>query len=202
VNLVREKPKERDRLARILDRRLSRSRPGLHLRLSAGTDESRLLTVTLRTRAKITHVDADMFEAGDSADLETEGAGQKLTIKASVAGEETRVEELGRLVPRRYPDVDEVTVRLDPPDAAVEVEVVQGVPPAPLEDVWLGAHPAQAPIAFGAEDPGLDVPAVKIAGMAEGKPPVWIYAVPPGSAVKGAIREDIDQRLRALGYVE
>lgn len=32
-----------------------------------------------------------------------------------------------------------------------------------------------------------------------GRPPVWIYVVPEGSVVKGEIREDIDERLRALG---
>ncbi len=201
-NLSKVKVHERDRLARLLERRLSRSRPGLHLRLSASTEESRRLTIRLSTPAKVTGIESDMLEPGDIVGLEPEGDVKMLVINALVAGEETQVEELGRLVPRRYPDVDEVTVRLDPPDSPVEIEVLDGETHAPLDDVWLGGRRAPTRIAFSANEPGLAVSVATIEARPEGNPPVWIYVVPAGSAVAGAIREDIDQRLRALGYVD
>lgn len=200
VNLAGDKPEIRGRLARLLDRRLSAGRPGLHLKLSAGPDESRKLQVTLRTEGRIISVERDGLEVGDSASLDSEA--KELVFEAVVAGQETKVEESGQLVPRRYPDVDEVTVRLDPPESEVQVEVRAGDPPLPFDLVRLGQRKAQHRVSFRGESPSLMVPATTIVGAAAGNPPVWIYAVPRPMAVEGKIREDIDERLRALGYVE
>lgn len=200
VNLNVDKPDVRVRLAALLNRRLSAGRPGLHLRLSAGPRESRKLRVTLRTEGRIVSVERDGLEAGDSALLDRER--KEIVFEAVVAGQETKVEKKGQLVPRRYPDVDEITVRLEPPESEVRVEVSAGDPPHPFNLVWLGRHKVQQRISFGGESPSLIVRATTIEGRPAGNPTVWIYVVPPPTGVKGKIRKDIEERLRALGYVE
>ena len=199
-NLAGSEPDVRDRLARLLDGRLNSSRPGVHIRLSASPVEAHRFRVIVRTPGRITGVIADGFEGEDGTRLGEDG--RELVINALVQGQKTEVEKLGKFVPRRYADVDEVTLRVDPPDSEVTVEVGRGYPPKPFSGTWLGNEVAPPAIRFAGEAVSLAVPAVTIEGAHNGEPPVWIYVVPEGSAVKGEIREDIDARLRALGYVE
>jgi len=191
---------ERGRLVALLERRLSAHSPGLQIRLSAGTAESLKIRLNLRTSGRVERVKTEGMEPGDRARVGEDR--HSVTIVATVAGRTVRIEELGTLVPRPFPDVDQIAVLVDPPDSAMEVTGVVEGGPAPAGGARLGRRDLALPLRFEADDPSLGVPAVEVRESAEGKPPVWIYRNPAAVGEDGKMPRSIEERLRALGYVQ
>jgi len=198
-NQVQVEREERGRLGTLLEQRLSAHRPGLQIRLSAGIAESRKIRLNLRTSGRIKRVKTEGMEPGDRAQVGEDG--QSVTIEATAAGRVVRIEELGRLVPRTFADVDQIAVLVDPPDSTIAVTGAVEGGPVPVGAARLGRRDLALPLRFEGDDPALDVPAVEVREAAEGKPPVWIYRNPAAVGVDGKMPRSIEERLRALGYV-
>ena len=104
-------------------------------------------------------------------------------------------------------DEDSLVFRVEPADAPIELTslAADGAPPCPI---WLGpAHdPAPEHVSFHAGQPGLAVVDVaellRATGKVQQEVPVGIYlAVVPERATAARVPDDVQQRLRDLGYV-
>ena len=197
-NLAAVEAAQRTRLAELLEQYLAKSRPGLRVRLSAGPGEKRDLGVLIETSGRIREVWKEGFHPNDR--IEIERGEQSLRIRAGITGREERVEQLGRLVPMRYPDVGIVGLSIDPPDSTVNVRLISPDHGPGSENVRIGSREAATQDRFKANDPALSVSLASILAAPEGQPPVWIYRVPPPREAR-TIPRDIEERLRALGYV-
>jgi arylsulfatase A-like enzyme len=198
-NLAETSSARKERLAGLLQRRLAGRRPGLHVRLSAGPQESRRLSLTLKTSGRVKTIFREGLDPGDTAEVSADE--KTVEIHATAAGQEAPWKAYGSKL-ARYPDVDEITLLLDPPDSEVAVTVRSEDPERPLRAWRLGRRAQSGEARFRANAPELTVRIVDVEAAPEGDPAVWIYQVPAGSSVKGPIRKDVDERLRALGYVE
>lgn len=205
-NLVSMEPAQTERLAGFLQRRMLMSRPGLRVRVVSNSDEPRQIRVKLRTDGRFTGIWTDNVE-GNSGDMVRISSDENiLEMVASVVNSPTYASKPAlpepEAIPIRVPDVDEIGFTLEPPDSQVEFEVLSegSVVVPPYLRVGHRSFPLKGN--FKGNDPTLAIRTVPTLQTPEGRPAVFIYSVSAGSKVEGPIPPEIQDRLRALGYVE
>jgi hypothetical protein len=205
TNMAPEATSEVARFEAELDARLAEASTGVHLRVlnergwRADGCEVHLRT-TGRFEADFTPVS---IEEGDAIDLQDDGRTLRLRCDLAV-----RPHPTGDL-PRFVIDEDGLVFRVTPADAEVTVERVQLDSGRPLP-LLLGAGRVerQPPFRFRADDEAFRVRDVEELLREQGTPPerppmgVYVAVVASSSALEEALPDEVESRLRALGYIE
>ena len=202
TNLVDREPAVAGRLAELLETYLADAARGLHLRVvGAGDDQTRTIEGRLSTSGRFRSVRLSQGEPEDRATLDASGeVSFRLVLRDFGLGPAVQG---GR---RRARDVDGLVLEVEPHDAAVRVEALRAADGQPLalfagsERRPLGHAPAEIqlgdralvgdPAALSAsEDPSVAAGAYLL-----------VSATPAHETAE--MSADVEQRLRALGYLD
>ncbi len=191
------------RLRALLDGHVTATSSGIHLRLSNSEwGATRVCSAHLTTTGRFVDLATRLFEAGDRAELGARDTQLDLSVTLANYPHPTGG------IPRVIVDEDSIVFRVEPRDAEIELASIarDGAAPCP---VWRGARHGAAPerFAFRSDEPDLAVVDVaellRSVGKVQQEVPMGVYlAVVPERQVAEHVPEDVQKRLRELGYLE
>ena len=192
-------------LSHLLDTLIADTQGGIHLRLvNEGDGVARAFAGRLRTTGRFVDPASWQFEPEDRLALSGDGHSLEFEVRS------VNQANLPRQIPRQIVDEDGITVRVDPPDAAVVLEALDA-PGFSATRLFVGSARVVAPglpFEFRPNDPRLAAESLSaLLPTSQEKSieaPGGAYLVVVPYATREAVTVDAEttERLRALGYVQ
>jgi hypothetical protein len=163
-----------------------------------------MVRLKVRVDGRIKDIWSEGLEGNDRLRVEPDGRAAELAFQ--VQRIKTYVAKVGleepAAVPLRVPDVDEIGLVLDPPDSRVRIDILspeEGGAPVTLR---VGHRLATSGTSLRANDPVAEIGTVPTEETAGTRPEIWVYRFPSRNVLNKQVPKDVQERLRALGYVQ